>query len=253
MVNYKRMVKSTIQNVIFIACAAGRLTAAPNEVTVAAAANLAEVLPVIGRAFQAATGIHPIFSSGSTAQLARQIEYAAPFDVFLSADTEHVDELIEKGLLLKASRAVYATGVLALWIPPRSGAGINRIEDLILPSVRIVAIAKPELAPYGRASVETLMHVGIWERVKPKIVYAGSIAMTRQYGVTGNADAVFSAWSLVFKEKGRVIRIDDSLHRPLTQSLGIVSASKNQTAARDFTRFLLGSKGREILTQFGYR
>ncbi|MEP6716951.1 MAG: molybdate ABC transporter substrate-binding protein [Terriglobia bacterium] len=226
--------------------------APPRELVIAAAANLADALPAIGAGFEAATGFRAVFSSGSTAQLARQIENGAPFDVFLAADTEHIDDLIAKGLLIKSSRADYATGVLALWIPPQSRAHIARVEDLVLASVRTIAIANPQLAPYGQASVETLKNLGIWEKVKSKAVYAGSIAMTKQYGVTGNADAVFSAWPLVFREKGRLIRVDDKLHHPLTQALAIVKASGNLEAARAFRAFLLSPRGRGILAQYGY-
>src|SRR5580700_8509120 len=93
---------------------------ARREVTVAAAANLSEVFQDVGRQFEAATGIHPVFSFASTAQLAVQIENGAPFDVYAAADVEHVEQLEKKGLLVPGSRAVYATGILALWIPPQS-------------------------------------------------------------------------------------------------------------------------------------
>ncbi len=52
--------------------------------------------------------------------LTTQIENSAPFDVFLAADAEHVDKLDHEDLLAPGSSAVYAVGVLALWIPPGS-------------------------------------------------------------------------------------------------------------------------------------
>ncbi|MFZ0336844.1 MAG: molybdate ABC transporter substrate-binding protein, partial [Terracidiphilus sp.] len=99
-----------------------RAATAQPEITIAAAANLMEVARVLGSDFEAQTKIHPVFSFGSTAQLATQIENSGPFDVFLAADAEHVDKLVREGLLLPGSDAVYATGVLALWIPPGSKA-----------------------------------------------------------------------------------------------------------------------------------
>src|SRR5713101_7330550 len=87
------------------------------EIVIAAAANLTQAMQAIGPSFEAETGIHPVFSFASTSQLAQQIEYGAPFDVFLAADAEHVDQLDLKGLLAPASRAVYAQGIVALWIP----------------------------------------------------------------------------------------------------------------------------------------
>src|SRR5665213_4481612 len=106
---------------VAIAFAASGQTA-KREVTVGAAANLSTVFQEVGPQFEAATGIHPVFSFASTAQLAMQIEGGAPYDVFAAADVDHIDQLEKKGLLLAGSRAVYATGVLALWVPPGSRA-----------------------------------------------------------------------------------------------------------------------------------
>jgi molybdate transport system substrate-binding protein len=227
--------------------------AAPPEVTVAGASNLTEVFGLMGPVFESATGIHPVFSFGATAQLAQQIESGAPWDVFAAADAEHVDQLDAKGLLVPGSRAVYATGILAMWIPPTAKAKIARIEDLTAPDVRVISVARPELAPYGQATVETLQHAGIWDRVQSKIVYASNISMAKQYGTSGNADAVFTAYSLVLNEGGKVIQVDESAHRPITQELGIVAATKNRQGAQAFVDFLLKGNGRDILASHGYR
>ena len=223
------------------------------EVTVAAAANLSDVFQDVGRQFEAASGIHPVFSFASTAQLAVQIENGAPFDVFAAADTEHVEQLEKKGLLVPGSRAVYATGTLALWIPPRSKVAVNRPEDLVQAGVKVIALAKPELAPYGLAARETLQKLGIWNQVEARIVYADNISMAKQYGSSGNADAVFTAYSLVLKEAGKVIRVSESLHAPIRQAIGIVAASTHQDTAHRFVDFLLGVKGQAILRGSGYR
>ncbi len=223
------------------------------EVTVAAAANLNEVFQALGPQFETATGIHPVFSFASTAQLAVQIENGAPFDVYAAADVEHVEQLEKKGLLLPGSRAVYATGILALWIPPGNAAKIVGLDGLVDPAVKVIALAKPELAPYGQAARETLRHLGIWDRVQPKVVYADNINMAKQYGASGNADAVFTAYSLVIKEAGKVIQVSEQLHNPIDQALGIVAASKHPDTARQFVGFLLRGKGRDILANSGYR
>jgi molybdate transport system substrate-binding protein len=221
-------------------------------VTVAAAANLTAVFQQAGPRFEAETGIHPVFSFASTAQLAQQIENSAPFDVFAAADTQHVDELIRRGFLTPESRAVYARGVLALWIPPRSQNRVMRVEDLDAPEVQVIAIAKPELAPYGAAAVATLTRLGLWDKVKDKVVYAENINMAKEYGASRNADAVFTAYSLVLRERGRVLKVDENLHSPIDQELGIVAKSPRQYPARKFVAFLLTGDGRAILSSFGY-
>jgi molybdate transport system substrate-binding protein len=241
---------------IIVACWAAACqfaAAAPAEITVAAAANLTEFAQALGSEFEAQTKIHPVFSLGSTAQLTTQIENSAPFDVFLAADAEHVDKLDHAGLLAPGSSAVYAVGVLALWIPTGSHAQVSKLEDLKGSDVKVIALANPKLAPYGAASVEALQRAGIWDAVMAKIVYGENINMAKEYGTSKNADAVFTAYSLVLKEAGKVIQVDEALHMPIVQKLGIVARSQHVEDARSFTRFVLGPPGQAILARYGYK
>lgn len=218
---------------------------------VAAASNLVEVFREIGRRFTEATRIPVTFSFGSTAQLAKQCEDGAPFDVFAAADREHVEALRSRGVLVSESCAVYARGRLALWVP-RLELGVRAMEDLTRPELRVIAVASPQAAPYGRAAVEALRAAGLWERVERKIVYGTSISMARQYAASGNAEAAFTAYSLVYREKGTVLRIEESLHGRLDQALGVLAGSGNRNGAERFRAFVLGREGRDQLTGAGY-
>src|SRR5438132_127150 len=102
----------------------------PGEIVVAAAANLTDAFEELGRRFTASSGVRVTFSFGATADLARQVENGAPFDVYAAADTSHVDELAQKGLLTDGTRAVYARGRLVVWVPQGSGLRLERVEDL---------------------------------------------------------------------------------------------------------------------------
>jgi len=235
-----------------LACLVACRPAPSPELNIAAAANLTEVFTQLGPRFEHDTGIHPTFSFASTGQLGQQIENGAPFDVFAAADSEHVAALDRKGLLTPGTRAVYARGVLALWIPESGKATVDRVQDLAQPGVRVIAIAKPELAPYGQASVDTLQKLGIWEQVKPKVVYAENISMAKQYGTSKNADAVFTAYSLVLHEAGKVMKVDETLHKPIDQELGIVEKSTRQESAKKFVAYLLTGAGKSILAGYGY-
>lgn len=239
--------------IVLVLGGCSRESGANPSLSVAAAANLTAALQAAAPRFEAQTGIHPVFSFASTAQLTQQIENEAPYDVFLAADASHASQLDRERLLVPGTRAVYAVGVLALWLPPVSQAAVSRIEDLVSPTVRTIAIAKPELAPYGQATIESLKAAGVWEHVQGKVVYAESIAMARQYGSSGNADAVFTAYSLVLHDPGKVITVDEKLHQPIAQELGILASSQHQAEARKFTAFFLTGGGRDILRDFGYR
>lgn len=218
------------------------------DLTVAAAADLTAAFDQIGREFTAESGIPVVFSYAATTTLARQVEALAPFDVLAAADTGHVDQLIASGRIVPASRAVFARGQLAVWAP----GGFRDLHDLAKPQVRFIAVAQPDLAPYGKAAVEALRSAGLWEAVQGKLVYASNISQAKQFAASGNADAAFTAYSLVVKEPG-VLRIDPELHRPIDQALGIVTASKRQEEAKRFTEFVLGPRGRAILEANGYQ
>lgn len=229
-------------------CGAPRST---DDLTVAAAANLSPLLQELARMFRAEFGAGVTFSLGSTAQLAQQIEAGAPFDLFLAADAAHIDDLIRRGLVAEKSRRVYAVGKLALWFPD-SNRGTS-LPDLKRAAVRSIAVAKPELAPYGQAAIEALRNAGLLETVRSKIVYANNIAMAKQYAVTGNADAAFLAYSLVLRERGSIIEIDPSSHARLEQVAGIPAPSSRKDAAQKFLDLLTSSKGQKLLQQYGYK
>jgi molybdate transport system substrate-binding protein len=223
------------------------------ELNVATAANLTRVFGDLGQIFEQQTGIHVTFSFGATAQLAQQIEHGAPFDVFAAADTEHIDELARKDLIIPATRAIYARGKLVLWVP-EARVPVERIEDLARAGVTHVAIANPQLAPYGRAAVETLHALHLWEAVQPKIVYGQNISATTQYAATGNTDAAFTALALVHDDaRGRKIEVSENLHAPLDQAIAVVRSTQKPDQARKFVEFITSARARDVLKQYGYQ
>ena len=234
------------------ACATTPRASTSKKVTVGAASNLTQVFSEIGPAFTARTGVEVVFSYGSTSQLAQQIENGAPFDLFAAADIQHVDSLVSGNKLVAESRTVYALGQLAIWSPNGPENGIRELKDLNRKEVRFIAIAQPELAPYGQAAIEVLKHTGLWESLRPKLVYGSSISQAKQLASSGNADAAFTAYSLVLHERGTVIKVDPNMYRPIEQALGIVAGSPRIEEAKRFRSFLLGPEGRATLARSGY-
>lgn len=220
-------------------------------VIVAAASNLSAAFDELGRHFTARTGTRVTLSYGATGDLARQIENGAPFDVFAAADVSHIDELANKGLVRSDTRALYALGRVVLWTPQDS-VRLTRLEDLADSRITKIAVAKPETAPYGAAAIETLHALNIWSQVEPKIVYAENVTQAKQFAATKNADAAFIPRSLVKAGDGAVIEVDERLHRPIEQALGVVTASKKLQAAQAFVDFVLSEEGQSLLEKFGY-
>lgn len=223
------------------------------ELTIAAASNLTDAFAEIGPRFTSKTGIKVVFSFGATADLAKQIENGAPFDVFAAADSEHVEQLETKGLLIPGSRAIYARGRLVMWLPPESKLKAERIQDITAKPFERIAIAKPDVAPYGRATVESLQALGIWNEIQSRVIYGQNVSQTKQYVATGNAEVAFIPLALVKAGEGKYIDVGDELHQPIDQALGIVRESTKQASARKFVDFLLSAEGRELMSQKGYR
>jgi molybdate transport system substrate-binding protein len=221
------------------------------ELTIAAAANLNPVFDEIGRAFTARTGVKVVNSYASTAQLAQQIEAGAPFDVFAAADTAHVDKLIGAGRLAADTRAIYARGKLVLWIPFPERVPVAAMGDLIREEVRLIAIASPNAAPYGKAAVQALQATGLWAAVAPKVAYATNINLAREYAASGNTEAAFTSYSLVINARGRIIAVDPNTYDPIDQALAVCTSARNAKLAREFADFVKAG-GAEILQRYGY-
>lgn len=227
-------------------------TEAP-ELTVAAAANLTDGFTEVGHQFTQQSGVRVVFSFGATADLAKQIENGAPFDVFAAADTEHIEQLERKGLLTPGTKALYARGRLVMWLPPDSKLKAQRIQDITAKEFDRIAIAKPDVAPYGRATVESLKALGIWSDVESKVIYGQNVSQTKQYTSTGNAEVAFIPLALVKPGEGAYLEVGEELHQPIDQALGVIKDSPNQEQARQFVNFLLQGEGQGILLKRGYQ
>jgi molybdate transport system substrate-binding protein len=223
------------------------------EITVAAAANLTDAFAELGKEFTARTGVRVTFSFGATADLARQIENGAPFDVFASADVEHVERLDRLGLVTPDTNKVYARGRLALWIPQGSELTLTRLEELTRPEVERVALAKPDVAPYGRAAVEALRALNIWPQVEPKVIYGQNVSQAKQYAATGNAEVAFIPRALVKPGEGRFVEVDERLHGPIDQAIAVIKDSRRQDSARSFVSYVLSPAGQALLERYGYK
>lgn len=237
---------------LLAACSSDERQAQSQEITVAAASNLTNAFEELGKRFTSKTGIHVTFSFGATADLSKQIENGGPFDLFASADVEHVDDLVNKGFIVRGTRALYARGRLVLWKPPQGRALLNRLEDVTSADVRFIAIAKPDVAPYGRAAVETLRALNLWSQVEPKVVYAQNVSQARQYALSGNAEMAFLPRALVNAGEGQYVEVAEHLHQPIDQAMGVIQASAKQEAARRFVDFVLSEEGQALLMRFGY-
>lgn len=230
----------------------GTTAPASAELTVAAASDLTPAFEEIGREFEASHKTKVVFVFGSTGLLTRQIENGAPFDVFAAANVSFIDQLEQKGFILPGTKRIYARGRITLWTTANSTVPIERIEDLARSDVHRIAIANPDHAPYGQAAREALERAGIWEAVRPKLVYGDNIRQTFQYAESGNVEVAIVSLSLSVESKGRWVLVPEELHQPIDQGMGVIKGTKNEQAARAFSDFVNGEKGRGVMKKYGF-
>lgn len=231
--------------------------AEPRVVTVAVASNFKVTAAELAVVFEAETGHRVRLSAGSTGKLYAQIVNGAPFDVFLAADAERPRLLAESGLGLETSRFTYATGSLVLWFadPATAGRDCRKLLDGGLNGR--LAIANPELAPYGRAAREFLVKAGYWALLEDRLAVGESIAQAFQFVATANAEAGLLALSQTTQRtrmapRGCVWQVPRSMHAPIEQQAILLDRAAGNPAAVALLEFLQNKAAREIIAAHGY-
>lgn len=222
------------------------------ELTVAAAADLQFAFSELGRSFEQETGTKVIFSFGSTGLLAKQIEQGAPFDIFAAANITFLDKLRDRGLIIADSRQLYARGRIVLAVNKKGGLRATQLADLLQSGIKVIAIANPQHAPYGLAAQQAMEKLGIWDRVRPKLVYGENIRHTLQLVQTGNAEAGIVSLSVANAPEISWTLIPDDLHAPIDQALAIIKGTRVEAQARHFIRYLNQPAGHLVMKRYGF-
>ena len=234
---------------VFAAAAPGSLHA--DEVRVAVAANIAFAAQEIGEMFEEATGHEALLSLGSSGQLYAQIAQGAPFDVFLAADRSYPRRAVQVGLAVAGSAFTYATGRLVLFsADPDLVDGRAGLEER---EYRRLAIANPDLAPYGAAAVEVLEALGLADRLRARLVRGNNVAQTYQFVITGNAELGFVALAQVIgHQRGSRWIVPSELHSPIAQDAVLLRRGADSEAASAFLAFLRSGAAAAVLVRYGY-
>ncbi|MEC9346511.1 MAG: molybdate ABC transporter substrate-binding protein [Pseudomonadota bacterium] len=226
------------------------------ETLVAVAANYAAAARATAELFAEHGGHQAIITTGSTGKLFAQIAAGAPFEVLLAADTATPERLEREDLAVQGSRFTYATGRLALWSADPAAIGSDGRAVLASDAYRHIAIANPDLAPYGVAAREALRAMGLWDLVQPRIVMGQNIGQTFALVRSGNAELGLVAWSALRElekdESGSTWVVPSGLHPPIRQDAVLLTRGADNPAARAFLAFLRGTDARAIAADYGY-
>ncbi|MBU3557546.1 molybdate ABC transporter substrate-binding protein [Polynucleobacter sp. Ross1-W9] len=224
--------------------------------TVAVAANMKDAFTEIAAAYRTPGKPEMRVIYGSSGNFTTQILNGAPFNLFIAADEHFPLELYKNGKTVDEG-AVYAIGKLA--IITKTSSGIQLLDSKAdmakaITKANKVAIAKPELAPYGRAAVQYLKAEGLWDLAKDKLVYADNVGAATTYVVSGAADIGFTAFSLAkspeLARQTSFLLVDPKLYEPIKQRMVLIKGAPQEVA--ELYRFMQGSQAKSILQKYGY-
>ncbi|WP_114638363.1 molybdate ABC transporter substrate-binding protein [Polynucleobacter necessarius] len=248
-----RLIRFPLLFLLFILCAN---LAIAQTTTVAVAANMKDAFTEVVSAFKEGGKAEMRVVYGSSGNFATQIMNGAPFNLFIAADERFPLELYKNGKAVNEG-VVYAIGKLA--IISKTSSGIALVESKVdiakaIARANKVAIAKPELAPYGKAAVEYLKAEGLWDQAKDRLVYGDNIGVATTYVVTGAADIGFTALSLakspdVSKETSFIV-LNSNSYEPIKQRMVLIKGAPAE--AVDLYQFMQSAQAKSILRKYGY-
>ena len=226
------------------------------QLTVACAANVQFAMEEIKAAYEKSNA-HINVVYGASGKLTTQIKNGAPFDIFVSADTDFPDSLYV-GHAAVTKPKVYAYGKLVLWT---LSDAVQLDKDLLClknSAVTTIAVPDPKRAPYGRETIKALTKAGILSNVQSRLVFGESISQAADYVLSKAAVVGFNAKSIVLapkmKDKGKWIEVDSSLYDKIAQAAVILQYGKdnNPVPTNKFYAFLYGPQAHAIFLKYGY-
>jgi molybdate transport system substrate-binding protein len=239
--------------VLFPAC--GNTEDRP-QLIVGAASSLEPLFREISERFMEAHDVEVVLVFSATGTLAHQIEQGAPIDVFASADTTFMDLLDSQGIVERSTIRTFGLGRLE-FVATRQPSGDHAMVAQ-LTDARLIAIANPEIAPYGAAARRLLDLNGVWDEIGSRVVYTQNAAQVLQLLQSGDVDFGFVPASLVFgrKVQGVVFPRDPDYaaqsDSTLKQTVAVVSASTEQVMAQRFIDTLTSPDTGDVLARYGY-
>lgn len=228
-----------------------------DEALIAVATNFQPMLEELRDEFEESSAHQIKLSAGSTGVLFAHIMNGAPYDAFLAADQWRPEQLEQEGLAVAGSRFTYAEGRLAFWSRNPDFVRDSFKASLENPALRILAIANPELAPYGFAADKAIRSVTFAAGLNPKLVLGENAGQAFSLVATGNADAGVVALATVLLKpdwlEGAYLEVPGDIHPPIRQDAVLLKRGAGNRAALEFLEFLQSAPVRGKLVSQGYR
>jgi molybdate transport system substrate-binding protein len=221
---------------------------------VSAAASLKEVLQEIKADYQQSrTRVTINYNFGASGALLQQIQQGAPADVFISAAKKQVDILEQSEELVPGTRRNLAQNRLVV-IVPRNVTNVTSFSDLTRDDIKKVAIGEPRSVPAGQYAEQVLKQLKIYDKIKPKFVFANNVRQVLASVESGNADVglVYRTDAAISSKVKIVVSASETDHQPIVYPAAVIKRSKNQQAASDFLQYLSGDQAKAVFKKYGF-
>jgi len=231
----------------------GLPAAQKSTITLSAAASTKNVLETIAKKFQTSSGIQVKINTGASSTLANQINAGAPADLFLSANTQWADEVVNAGKASKKERLL--TNRLVIVVPESNPAAIESPQDLNKKEVKRIALAG-ENVPAGIYATQALTKLGFIEEftTDKKIVRGQDVRTALSYVERGEVEAgiVYSTDVPIASGVKQVYEFDSSLHDEIVYVLVTLKAAESNKSVSYFAAYLRTPEAIDIYARFGF-
>jgi molybdate transport system substrate-binding protein len=231
--------------------------AAAQDVLLSVAVSMKEAVEELGRGFASRRpGVKLRYNLGSSGELQKQIEAGAPVDLFVSAAQRQMDELDRKGLIVRASRRVFARNVLTVIKPADSRLDLAKPRDLLDARVARIVVGNPRTVPVGQYAEESLRALGLWDRLQPKLVFAENVRQALEYVARGEVEAgvVYTTDAAVRADRVKeALRPGEETYRPIVYPVAVVAGAKQPALAQAFIELLVSAEGQAVLARLGFQ
>jgi molybdate transport system substrate-binding protein len=227
-----------------------------NDLVVFAAASLKNALDDINAQWQKDTGKKAAISYAASSALAKQIEAAAPADMFISADLDWMDYLQQRKLIKNETRSnllgnrivliAEKTSKVSTTIAPGFNlAGLLGSGRLAMADVNAVPAGK-----YGKASLEAL---GVWASVQSKIAQAENVRATLLLVSRGEAPLgiVYQTDAAADPNVRIVGAFPEDTHPKIIYPVALTASTKNPDAA-GFLAYVKSAKAKPLFEKQGF-
>lgn len=227
------------------------------DLKIAVAANLLPPMQKLEKLFEEKYPGSATIISASSGKLTAQILNGAPYDIFIAADMQYPRKVYQEGHA-QNEPDVLVQGKLVFWSKKKTAK--NEIKKLLQSqSLKSIALAQPELAPYGQQAIDWLEENQLYPSVKNKIIFGENVGQINQYIHSGTVDAAFTAISAMhapeLQNTGYWVPLNVQQSDAGNLNHGIVlltNAESDPKTINQFLEFINSPVADDIFLEFGY-